>query len=185
MIITRTPLRISFAGGLSDIPQFYEKDYGAVVSTTIDKYVYVMVTDKLIGDTRVAYKEFESVKKVDDISHPIVKACLKHLGITKKLEIVTIADLPGGTGLGSSSAFTVGLLNALHAYYGHYKNPRELAEEACKIELDILKEPIGKQDQYAASYGGLNYIKFTKENVEVKPLYIRAVSYTHLRAHET
>jgi len=172
MIISRTPLRISFAGGMTDIPKYYEKDYGAVTSTTINKYVYVTVNEKFIGKSRIAYKKFEEVDSVDQISHPIIRECLKYLDIKDKLEITTIADIPGGTGLGSSSAFTVGLLNALHKYQGYNANPKELAEEACHIEIDVLKEPIGKQDQIACAFGGLNHIIFTKDEVEVKPIYL-------------
>ena len=170
MIISRTPLRISFAGGMTDIPKYYEKDYGAVTSTTINKYVYVTVNEKFIGKSRIAYKKYEEVDSVDQISHPIIRECLKYLNIKDKIEITTIADIPGGTGLGSSSAFTVGLLNALHKYKGYNANPKELAEEACHIEIDILKEPIGKQDQTAVAFGGLNHIIFTKDEVEVKPI---------------
>ena len=170
MIISRTPLRISFAGGMTDIPSYYEKDYGAVTSTTIDKYVYVTVNKKFIGKSRIAYKKFEEVDSVDQISHPIIRECLKYLDIKDKIEITTIADVPGGTGLGSSSAFTVGLLNALHRYQGYNANPKELAEEACIIEMEKLKEPIGKQDQTVCAYGGLNHIIFTRDEVEVKPI---------------
>jgi len=170
MIISRTPLRISFAGGMTDIPKYYEKDYGAVTSATINKYVYVTVNKKFIGKSRIAYKKFEEVDSIEQISHPIIRECLKYLDIKDKIEITTIADIPGGTGLGSSSAFTVGLLNALHKYQGYNANPKELAEEACHIEIDILKEPIGKQDQTICAYGGLNYIIFTKDEVEVKPI---------------
>jgi len=170
MIISRTPLRISFAGGMTDIPKYYEKDYGAVTSTTINKYIYVTINEKFAGKSRIVYKKFEDVDSIDQISHPIIRECLKYLDIKDTIEITTIADVPGGTGLGSSSAFTVGLLNALHKYQGYNANPKELAEEACHIEIDILKEPIGKQDQYACAFGGLNYIIFTKDEVEVKPI---------------
>jgi len=170
MIISRTPLRISFAGGMTDIPKYYEKDYGAVTSTTINKYVYVTVNKKFIGKSRIAYKKYEEVDSIGQISHPIIRECLKYLNIKDKIEITTIADIPGGTGLGSSSAFTVGLLNALHKYQGYNANPKELAEEACHIEIDVLKEPIGKQDQHATAYGGFNHIIFTKDEVEVKPI---------------
>ena len=143
MIISKTPLRISFAGGQTDIPEYYKNNtMGAVTNATINKYVYVTVNKKFTGKTRIVYKNFEEVEDNGDISHPIIRECLNYLGITDRLEITTVADIPGGTGLGSSSSFTVGLLNALHALYGKYKNPKELAEEACHIELDILKRHI-------------------------------------------
>jgi len=172
MIISRTSLRISFAGGMTDIPAFYNKTPGAVVSTTIDKYVYVCVMPKFIGKSRIAYRKYEEVDSNKDISHPIIREALKLLKIEDKIEITSIADIPAGTGLGSSSSFTVGLLNALYKYKGYDATPSELAEQACKIEMDILKEPIGKQDQYAAAFGGLNYIKFTEEEVTVEPIHM-------------
>ena len=174
MIITRTPLRVSFAGGLSDIPAYYNRlGEGKVTSVTINKYVYVMVNDKFDNDIRVAYKKYEDVSKVSDISHPIVKACLKKFKVKEGIEISTIADIPGGTGLGSSSAFTVGLVNALSTYCGHDLNKRELAEYACEIEIDTLKENIGKQDQYACAFGGFNKFTFHRgESVVVDPIHI-------------
>jgi D-glycero-alpha-D-manno-heptose-7-phosphate kinase len=170
MIISRTPLRISFAGGITDIPEFYRRDFGAVTSTAIDKYVYVMVNPKFTGKTRIAYKHYEEVDTLDDISHPIIRESLRYLNIHERIEITTIADVPGGTGLGSSSSFTVGLLNALHRHLGQYMDPLALAEEACHIEIDVLGEPIGKQDQYIAAFGGLNHMTFRESGVEVKPI---------------
>lgn len=173
MIISRTPLRISFGGGQTDIPEFYNYDLGMVVNATINKYIYITVNKRFEDKFRIAYKKYEEVDNPEDISHPIIRECIKHLGITDSLEITTVADIPGGTGLGSSSSFTVGLLNALHRLYGHYRNPKQLAEEACHIELDHLKRPMGKQDQYAAAFGGLNNIIFTKKDIDVNPIYIR------------
>ena len=172
MIISKTPLRISFAGGMTDIPAFYEKGTGAVVSATIDKYIYVCVMPKLIGKSRIAYRKYEEVESNEDITHPIIREALKLLNIQEKIEITSIADIPAGTGLGSSSAFTVGLLNALYKYKGYDATPSELAKQACKIEMDILKEPIGKQDQYATAFGGLNYIQFTSDDVILQPIHI-------------
>ena len=171
MIISKTPIRISFAGGISDIRDYYKNDYGAVVSTTIDKYVYVTINKKFDDKIRVSYSKTEIVDKIEEINHPLVREALRMVDLDGGLEITSIADIPSGTGLGLSSAFTVGLLNALYAFKGEYKGPDELARQACKIEIDILGEPIGKQDQYIAAYGGLNYIKFNAdEAVFVEPI---------------
>lgn len=164
MIMVRTPFRVSFAGGGSDLQDFYFKNgYGAVLSTTIDKYMYVMIHPYFHDKIRIKYSKTEDVNEIDKIQHPLVRECLRTVGIQKGIEITSIADVPAGTGVGSSSAFTVCLLHALYAYKGCYITKEQLAREACRIEIDILKEPIGKQDQYAASYGGLNYIKFNQD----------------------
>lgn len=171
MIISKTPFRISFAGGVSDIRDYYRHSYGSVVSTTINKFIYVTVNRKFDSKIRVSYSKTEIVPKVSKIKHPIVREGLKLTKLDGGLEITTIADIPSGTGLGSSSAFTVGLLNALYAFKGEHKGAELLADEACKIEIDILKEPIGKQDQYACAYGGLNQIRFNPdESVFVNPV---------------
>ncbi len=171
MIITKTPFRISFAGGLSDLRSYYSHNYGSVVSTTIDKHIYVTVNRKFDNKIRVSYSKTEIVESVKDVAHPIVKEALKLTNLDGGLEITTIADIPAGTGLGSSSAFTVGLLNALYTFKGEHKGAETLARQACEIEIDILKEPIGKQDQYASAYGGLNHIKFNSdETVFVNPV---------------
>lgn len=172
MIITRAPLRISFVGGGSDLPSYYEKSDGAVLSMAINKYVHVAINPKFDDAIRVSYSKTETVNKVSEIEHSIVKACLDFLGIDGGLEIVTIADIPsGGTGLGSSSSFTVALLHGLHAFKGEYVSEAKLAEEACHIEIDICGAPIGKQDQYIAAYGGINYIQFLRNgNVDVSPV---------------
>jgi D-glycero-alpha-D-manno-heptose-7-phosphate kinase len=171
MIISRTPFRVSFAGGLSDIKDYYKHNYGAVTSTTIDKYMYITINKKFDEKIRVSYSQTEIVDKVEDIKHPLVRESLKMTQLKGGIEITSIADVPSGTGLGSSSSFTVGLLNALYAFKGEYKGAKELAKEACQIEIDILKEPIGKQDQYASAYGGLNNIRFNKdESVFVNPI---------------
>jgi D-glycero-alpha-D-manno-heptose-7-phosphate kinase len=172
MIITQTPLRMSLAGGGSDIPAFYRKFGGAVVSTAIDKYIYVNVNKKFDDGIRVSYSRTEEVDSVGQVQHPIVRESLNQLGIQGGIEITSIADIPSrGTGLGSSSSFTVGLLLALHAFQSRYVSPAALAEQACKVEIDLCGEPIGKQDQYAASFGGLNFIRFEPDDsVIVEPL---------------
>ena len=171
MIITRAPLRISFAGGMTDLPEFYE-NYGAgvVVNSAIDKYVYVMLNDKFDSDIRVVYKDFEDVNNVDNISHPIVRAVFKEYGVEDHTEVMTMADLPAKTGMGSSSAFTVALLKAVRYKYGYNDTAKELAEEACRIEIDVLGEKIGKQDQYASAYGGLRRFTFLNNRVRVEDL---------------
>jgi len=170
LIISRTPYRISFAGGLSDLEAYYKYQDGHVVSTTIDKYLYLFVTKNLIGKYRAVYRNVEEVDEIDDIKHPLVRECLKMAKIDEPVEIMCLSDAPGGTGLGSSSAFTVGLLNALYRYNGIQCNKAKLAEDACKIEIDILGEPIGKQDQYNCAFGGLNHYVFTKKRIRIHPI---------------
>jgi D-glycero-alpha-D-manno-heptose-7-phosphate kinase len=165
MVMTRAPLRITFVGGGTDLPFYYEKrDYGAVVSSAINKYIYVTVNKKFGGRIRVSYSKTEIVDHVNSIEHPSVREALRYLGIEKGIEIVSISDIPSkGTGLGSSSSFLVGLLHALHSYKGEFVNSNELAREAVKIERDILREEGGKQDQYIAAYGGINLMKFMRD----------------------
>ena len=171
MIISRTPFRVSFAGGGTDLAAFYRAEAGAVTSCTIDKYMFITVNKRFDATIRVSYSRTEIVDRVEDLAHPIVREAMQLTGLTRGLEITSIADLPAGTGMGSSSAFTVGLLNALHAYAGRHTSAEQLAEEACRIEIDLLGEPIGKQDQYAAAYGGLNRIRFNPdETVFVDPV---------------
>ena len=172
MIISTAPFRVSFAGGGSDLQSFYKKNgYGAVVSTTINKYMYIMLHPYFHEKIRIKYSKLEDVDDIGTINHPIVKACLRLVKIHKGIEIASIADVPAGTGIGSSSAFTVSLLQALYTYKGKFVSKERLAREACKIEIEILKEPIGKQDQYASSYGGFNYIRFNNDGtVFVEPL---------------
>ncbi|MFC1570892.1 GHMP kinase [Candidatus Omnitrophota bacterium] len=172
MIITRTPFRVSFTGGGSDLKEFYSKNgYGAVINAAIDKYMYIVIHPYFHDKIRIKYSKTEDAENAVDVKHPIVRECLKKVNIEKGVEIASFADVPAGTGLGSSSSFTVGLLNALYAYKGQDVSRERLAREACEIEIDILGEPIGKQDQYAAAYGGINYIKFHKGgNVEVMPI---------------
>jgi len=176
MIMAKTPFRISFAGGGSDLRDFYLRNgFGAVLSTSIDKYMYIMIHPYFHDKIRVKYSRTEDVDEIDEIQHPLVRECLKVVGIEKGLEIASIADVPAGTGIGSSSTFTVCLLHALYTYKGKFVTKERLAKEACKIEIELLKEPIGKQDHYAASYGGLNYIQFNSdETVFVRPIICRA-----------
>ncbi len=172
MIISKTPLRMSFAGGGSDLPAYYRQFGGAVLSTTIDKYIYIAVNRKFDHWIRVSYSKTETVEEVDQIEHPIVRACLHRLHLRNGIEITSVADIPSkGSGLGSSSAFTVGLLHALSAYQGRYRSAEDLAQESCAVELEHCGGAIGKQDQYAAAYGGLNFIRFKNdETVIVEPV---------------
>jgi D-glycero-alpha-D-manno-heptose-7-phosphate kinase len=170
MIISRTPLRVSFLGGGSDLPAYYRRHGGAVLSTTIEHSVYVTVSRKFDDAVRVSYSRTEEVAHASEIAHPLVRESLSLLGIEGGIEITSVADIPAkGTGLGSSSSFTVGLLNALHAFCGRHVSAARLAQESCDIELGRCGEPIGKQDQYAVAYGGMNFIRFhPDETVDVK-----------------
>ncbi len=167
MIISRTPFRISFLGGGTDLPSFYEQEEGAVLSTTINKYMYITVNDRFDDSYRLSYSKTEIVNSVEEIDHKIFKVVLKKYASLARekngkrgLEILSMADIPGGTGLGSSSSFTVSLLHAMKAHCGVFQSASDLAKEASEIEIDILHEPIGKQDQYAAAFGGLQFIRF-------------------------
>ena len=174
VIVTRTPLRVSFGGGGTDLAEFYEHDYGAVFSTAIDKYIYVTV--KRHGPVfneavRITYSKSETVNRIDEIENDIARECLRFLEIDPPIYVSTVGDLPASTGLGGSSSFAVGLLNALHAFRGERVTAGQLAEEASHIEIDVLKQPIGKQDQYAAAVGGLNFFCFKPGGlVTVEPL---------------
>ncbi len=174
MIISRTPLRMSFSGGGSDIPDYYKNRQGAVVSTAINKYIYITVNQKFDDLIRVSYSKTENVKSLDEVEHNIIREALKLVGITKGIEVVYMGDIPlgsAGIGLGSSSSLAVGVLNALYAYQGRHVSGDRLAREACDIELNILKNPIGKQDQYIAAYGGFQHIQFNSdESVFVDPV---------------
>lgn len=165
MIISRTPLRISFVGGGSDIESFYTYTPGAVVATTINKYIYIMVSKQFDGRIIAQYSQTEIVRKVSEIQNNLIREAMKLVGIDKGVHISSISDVPSeGTGMGSSSAYLVGLLNALYAYKGKHISAKQLAYEAYLIEKDILKKPIGKQDQYIAAYGGFQYIQFNSDN---------------------
>lgn len=172
MIISRTPLRISFVGGGSDISSFYHHTPGAVVSTAINKYVYIAVNRQFDGRIIVNYSKTEIVTKISDIENNLVREALRLTCVKGGIHITSIADVPTeGTGMGSSSSYVVGLLNALYAYQGKHVNAEKLARQACQIEIDILKKPIGKQDQYIAAYGGFQYIQFnSNESVYVDPI---------------
>lgn len=174
MIITRTPLRISFCGGGTDLASYYQSRQGEVVSTALNKYVYITVnrlSPYFENRILLKYSESELVDSVDEIRHPIIREAMKLTGVVESVEIASMADIPAGTGLGSSSTYAVGLLHALHAFKGEYVSASQLAQEACHIEIGLLKDPIGKQDQYIAAYGGLCHIRFNgDESVFVDPV---------------
>ena len=173
MIITKTPFRISFVGGGSDLPAYYTQRKGAVLSTTIDKYMYISTHKFFEKDKiRCKYSQTETVDHVDELQHPILRTVLKDFDLNG-IEVSSIADIPGGTGMGSSSSFTVGLLHNLTAYSNLDISKEGLGSGACRVELDLLEEPIGKQDQYAAAFGGLNLIEFLPNgSVNVEPVLI-------------
>lgn len=171
MIITQTPYRVSFAGGGTDLPAFYQHEAGAVLSVGVNHHMYVTVSPRFEKTTRVAYTKVEIADGIDQIEHTIAREALRLTGLGEYLELTTVGDVPAGTGMGSSSSLAVGLLNALYAYKGQVVSPGKLAQEACDIEIDILGKPIGRQDQYAAAFGGVNYIKFNPDHtVEVEPV---------------
>jgi D-glycero-alpha-D-manno-heptose-7-phosphate kinase len=171
MIITQTPYRVSFAGGGTDLPAFYEREFGAVLSVAIQRHIYVTVHGRFERNIRVAYSRTEIAEKVDDLGHGLVREALKLTGVVGPIEVTTIGDVPAGAGMGSSSSLTVGVLHALHAMQGRYVGREQLAREACRIEIDILKHPIGRQDQYAAAFGGMNYLRFNSDHtVDVEPV---------------
>lgn len=181
MIITRTPFRISFAGGGSDLANYYEKFGGAVLSTAIDKYVYLSMHPYFFKDGYfLKYKEVEDVHNVEEIKHRIIREVFKLYNI-KGVDFNSSADIPSGTGLASSSAFTAGLITLCNAYNETYLSKEEVAEQACHVEIDLLKEPIGKQDQYACACGGLNFIEFEKNGrVNVEKVFLTTEGYKRL-----
>jgi len=165
MIIARSPLRISLGGGGTDLPSYYRKFGGFLIAAAIDKYVYITVHRTFVQELIIKYSKLERVASVGEIEHPIIRESLKLLGFdTPSLEITSMADIPAGTGLGSSGSFTTAFLKALHAYQKNPIRPDALAAEACRVELDILKEPIGKQDQYIAAYGGITCFEFQPDD---------------------
>src|SRR3990167_11025029 len=174
MIIVRSPLRISLGGGGTDLPSYYCDHSGFLIAAAIDKYVYITLHQTFVKELIVKYSKMEHVDCIEKIEHPIVREALKQVGVdASHLEITSMADIPAGTGLGSSGSFTTALVKALHAFKKNLIHPRELAEAACHIELDLLKEPIGKQDQYIAAYGGITCFRFLPNNqVEAWPLKI-------------
>lgn len=173
MIITRTPVRISLGGGGTDLASYYSKYGGFLLASTINKYIYVTLTQMFESGIQIKYSKTETVNNVDDVQHPTVRESLRLSGITDGIEVTSLADVPSNSGLGTSSSFLVGLLRALHAHKREHVSNYEIAEEACKIEIDILKEPIGKQDQYMASFGGMQCLEFDRNGkVIVTPLKI-------------
>ena len=161
MIITRTPLRVSFVGGGTDLRAFYRRERGAVLSTAIDKYIYITVNRKFDNKIRASYSITEFADHPSQLKHELIREAMLLTGIDGGVEITSISDVPSqGTGLGSSSSYTVGLLNALYAFKGQLVNAERLASEACRIEVDILHKAMGKQDQYIAAYGGMQFIQF-------------------------
>ncbi|MBI4345225.1 MAG: GHMP kinase [Elusimicrobia bacterium] len=184
MIISRTPFRVSLAGGGTDLAEFYHRSSGAVVSTAIDKYMYITVNKYFDDSIILKYSRTELVASVDEVEHPLLRECLKRVGIQRGIEITSMADVVGGTGLGSSSSFTVGVLHALYAFLGKFKTQEQLAQEACEIEIQRLKEPIGKQDQYIAAYGGFQFLEFMPdETVRVDPLICPVRTLDRLQEH--
>lgn len=170
MIVTRTPFRVSFCGGGSDIPSYYRRNGGCVVSTSIDKYVYITLTKSFHPTTILKYSVVENTDSPEKVNHPIFRELLSKYK-TGGVEINSTSNIPAGTGLGSSSAFTVGVANAVRTYNHQIVSKRILAEEACDIEINRLNSPIGKQDQYASAYGGLNFIRFNKDDtVDIEPI---------------
>lgn len=164
MIITQTPLRISFFGGGTDFREYFLKENGCVLTSTIDRYIFVIIKERFDDKIRVGYTRTEMVDSVDEIQHELVRECLRKTGISRRVEIATMADIPSsGSGMGSSSTVTVGLLNAMYHYLGQPADAERLAREACEIELDVLKKPIGVQDQYIAAYGGQRFLSFEQD----------------------
>src|SRR5579872_3530247 len=172
MIITRSPLRITLGGGGTDLPSYYRNHGGFLIAASIDKYVYVTVMRPFVEGIFLKYSQLEHVSKIDDVEHPIIREALLSLGFkTPQVEITTLADIPTGTGLGSSGSFSTALLKALYAHRRRLLHPSELAELACDIEIGRLGEPIGKQDQYAAAYGGVTCFTFNQDGqVTASPL---------------
>ena len=170
MILTRTPFRVTLGGGGTDLKSYYSKHGGFIFSFTLDKYMYITLKKAFADDLiRVKYSESETVEKIEDLKHEIARACIQKVGFSKGIEIASMADIPSGTGLGSSSTYTVGLLSALHNLKRDFISVQDLAEEACEIEIDILKKPMGKQDQYLAAYGGFLVMEISKDgSVKVK-----------------
>src|SRR5207249_6508900 len=174
MIITRSPLRISLGGGGTDLPSYYEQHTGFLIAAAIDKYVYITLHETFVPDLIVKYSKLERVAKAADLDHPIIREAFALLGLDgRSLELTSMADIPAGTGLGSSGSFTTALLKTLNTYKKNLVHPADLAEQACEIELNRLREPIGKQDQYIAAFGGITCFKFNADgSVEAWPLKI-------------
>lgn len=174
MILSRAPVRFSLGGGGTDLPSYSREHGGFLVAAGIDKYIYLALHRRFEDNIRLAYSKTEQVESLEQIEHPIFREAMRMVGIDKGVEIFSMADVPANSGLGSSSSFTVALLNALHAYRREYVDTKTLAAEACKVEIDILKEPIGKQDQYIAAFGGITAFTFAKDgSVEVERVRIK------------
>ena len=179
MIIARSPLRVTLGGGGTDLPSYYEKFGGFLIAAAIDKYVYITLHDTFVPDLIVKYSELERVPDATKLKHPILREAFALVGMDgRALELTSMADIPAGTGLGSSGSFTTALLKALHAHKKNLVHPAELAAQACEVELDRLKEPIGKQDQYIAAYGGVTCFKFL-ENGKVEAWPLKLTKETH------
>lgn len=174
MIITRSPLRITLGGGGTDLPSYYKENEGFLISAAINKYVYITLHRTFEEELIIKYSKLERVKSASEVQHPIVRECLRIAGLERTyLEITSMADIPAGTGLGSSGSFTTGLLKAFHTLKRNIVHPTELAEQACHIEIDVLGEPVGKQDQYIAAFGGITCFRFLRNGtVEAWPLEI-------------
>jgi D-glycero-alpha-D-manno-heptose-7-phosphate kinase len=174
MIIVRSPLRISLGGGGTDLASYYRDHEGFLIAAAIDKYVYITLHQTFVQELIVKYSKMERVLDIAEVEHPIIREALKFVGVkAPRLEITSMADIPSGTGLGSSGSFTTALLKSLHTLNKNLVHPQQLAEEACHIELDLLGEPIGKQDQYIAAYGGITCFEFQKnDQVKAWPLKI-------------
>jgi D-glycero-alpha-D-manno-heptose-7-phosphate kinase len=185
MIMTRSPLRISLGGGGTDLPSYYREHSGFVIAGAIDKYVYILMHQRFVPRILLKYSQLEEVDRIGDIKHPLIREALRLVGWEDlRLEITSMADVPAGTGLGSSGSFTTALLRALHAGMKGLVHPAELAEQACRIEIDILNEPVGKQDQYIASFGGITCFRFLPNGqVEVWPLKISPQTLYDLEDH--
>ena len=174
MIVSRAPVRLSMGGGGTDLRSYYEEHGGFLLATSINKYVHILLNKRFEEDIRLSYSKTEIVDDVSKIEHRIFREALRFTGVLKQIELVSVADIVTNCGLGTSSTFTVALLNALYGYKKRYAGVEKLAEDACKIEIDILGEPIGKQDQYASAFGGFNAYYFNKDgSVKIEPLNIR------------
>lgn len=184
MIITRSPLRITLGGGGTDLPSYYREHGGFLVAAAIDKYVYITLHETFQAEYLIKYSKLERVTRIDEIEHPIIREALKLVSAgdgEAHLELTSMADIPAGTGLGSSGSFTTALLKALHAHRKDLILPQELAEQACHIELDLLGEPVGKQDQYIAAYGGITCLSFGRDGrVDARPLQLSQESLYNL-----
>ncbi len=184
LIISRTPVRISFFGGGTDYPAFYNEHAGAVLGTTINQYTYISLKSITFDSKiRIAYSKTEQVERIDDVEHPSIRECLKHRGLDGNLEVHIFSDLPARTGLGSSSSFTVGFLNALNALQGKTSSKHQLATEACHVEQMCIQENVGSQDQFHAAFGGFNSIEFQDSQIRVRPIALSKAKKELLEEH--